>query len=251
MDDAYRKLVYSEELQNKYSRCIAGKNVDPKNLDFTKYQEALFETILNLLYYAFSRGNNDYDRVILFCSYIKVISRDYIVRNYFIRKAVYEILHCILLLLLEPGLNFKDKFEFKNHFKAPSNDKAEDTFRSLIYNETHVPVFYDLYSKLNDLQSSHGLNVEFYYRILKIVIHRLALLHSRFIIREDIAERIVNAYCQLYNKEKSEVQSALPNLDELALTYVASVKTATMAEDDDGMCHSLLKLGKQGDNSER
>lgn len=251
MDDAYRKLVYSEELQNKYSRCIAGKNVDPKNLDFTKYQEALFETILNLLYYAFSRGNNDYDRVILFCSYIKVISRDYIVRNYFIRKAVYEILHCILLLLLEPGLNYKDKIEFKKHFKASSNDKAEDTFRSLIYNETYVSVFYDLYSKLNDLQSSHGLNVEFYYRILKIVIHRLALLHSRFIIREDIAERIVNAYCQLYNKEKSEVQSALPNLDELALTYVASVKTATMAEDDDGMCHSLLKLGKQGDNSER
>lgn len=250
MDYAYRKLVYSKALQNKYSECVAGKNVDPKNLDFREYQEALFMAMLNLLYGAFSRGKSAYDRVALFCSYIKVISRDYIVRNYFIRKAVYEMLHCILLLLLEPGLEFKDEFEFKNHFNTPSSDNAEDTFRSILCNEAYVSLFFYICTKLNSLHSQQSLNVAFYYRILKIVIHRLALLHSRFIIREDVAKRIVDAYCQLYNVD-SEAQSFLPGLDELAMTYIASVKTATMAEDDDGMCQSLLKLGKQGGNSER
>lgn len=250
MDYAYRKLVYSKVLQNKYSECVAGKNVDPKNLDFREYQEALFMAMLNLLYGAFSRGKSAYDRVALFCSYIKVISRDYIVRNYFIRKAVYEMLHCILLLLLEPGLEFKDEFEFKNHFNTPSSDNAEDTFRSILCNEAYVSLFFYICTKLNSLHSQQSLNVAFYYRILKIVIHRLALLHSSFIIREDVAERIVNAYCQLYNGD-SEAQGFLPSLDELAMTYIASVKTATMAEDDDGMCQSLLKLGKQGGNSER
>lgn len=250
MDYAYRKLVYSKVLQNKYSECVAGKNVDPKNLDFREYQEALFMAMLNLLYGAFSRGKSAYDRVALFCSYIKVISRDYIVRNYFIRKAVYEMLHCILLLLLEPGLEFKDEFEFKNHFNTPSSDNAEDTFRSILCNEAYVSLFFYICTKLTSLHSQQSLNVAFYYRILKIVIHRLALLHSSFIIREDVAERIVNAYCQLYNGD-SEAQCFLPSLDELAMTYIASVKTATMAEDDDGMCQSLLKLGKQGGNSER
>lgn len=250
MDEAYRKLVYGEGLQKKYSECVAGESVDPKNLDFTKYQKALFNAILKLVHDAFCYEENDYDKVILLCSYIKVISRDYIVRNYFIRKAVYEMLHCILLLLLEPRLKFTDEFEFKNYFKTPSNDNAEDTFRSILCNEAYVSLFYNLHSKLNSLCASSSLNVAFYYRILKIVIHRLALLHSRFIIREDVAKRIVDAYCQLYNGD-SEVQSFLPGLDELAMTYIASVKTATMAEDDDGMCQSLLKLGKQGGNSER
>ena len=182
----------------------------------------------------------------VFTSYLKVISRDYIVRNYFIRKAIYEVLHCILLLMvhLSPEGQYQDLNAFQALVRSLSRGRAEDEFYSIIMDEHYLSLFYTIWDKLRNLDTANGLNVEFLYRIFKIVAHRLALLHSRSIIREAVVNEVLHAYHRLWQQAEPETRKYLPSLDELVKTYIASIKTATMAEDDDGMCHNLLELGE-------
>lgn len=246
MDRAYRKLVYNPELQSLYFQCTAGKNTNPKALDFSSYQIELTKEILKLFCQALSSEDNTYERVMVFTSYLKVISRDYIVRNYFIRKAIYEVLHCILLLMvhLSPEGQYQDLNAFQALVRSLSRGRAEDEFYSIIMDEHYLSLFYTIWDKLRNLDTANGLNVEFLYRIFKIVAHRLALLHSRFIIREAVVNEVLHAYHRLWQQAEPETRKYLPSLDELVKTYIASIKTATMAEDDDGMCHNLLELGE-------
>lgn len=246
MNRAYETLIYGSDLQEEYRRCVEGDGVDPKNLCFTPYQIKLMKTLLSLLTDALDQRTNAYDRIMTFNSYIKVISRDYIVRNYFIREAIYTVLHCILILLIEPLEQNTSEEQFRQYFQAPSEaGLPENTFWDVISEENYCSMFYDIWKKLNCLGSKHGLNVDLIYRVLKITTHRLALLHSHFIIRGDVVNKVLTAYSALLDRCPSECRWHLPSIDELVKTYLASIKTATMSEDDDSMCHNLLELGSK------
>lgn len=252
MNRAYNTLVYSSSLQETYRRCTEGETVDPRNLDFTAYQTELMRTLLSLLCDALSDGKNDYDRIMVFSSYIKVVSRDYIVRNYFIREAIYLALHCILLLLIESPPRGCSLEAFQCYFQNASTDEAESMFFKTISDEYYVSQFYDIWKTFGNLEHSGGLNVDLLYRVFKIIAHRLALLHSRFIIRRDVVDKVLKSYCSLLDHCPSADNWYLPSVDELVKTYLASIKTATMSEDDDSMCHNLLELGddRNGRNTE-
>lgn len=246
MNRAYETLVYGAGLQEAYRRCVEGDGIDPKNLNFAPYQTELMKTLLSLLTGALNQRTNAYDRIMTFSSYIKVISRDYIVRNYFIREAIYTVLHCILILLIEPLEQDTSEEQFRQYFQAPSEaDLPENTFWDVISEENYCSMFYDIWKNLNGLGSAHGLNVDLIYRVLKITVHRLALLHSHFMIRGDVVNKVLAAYSALLDRCPSSCQWHLPSIDELVKTYLASIKTATMSEDDDSMCHNLLELGSE------
>ena len=247
MNEAYKTLVYNPRLQEIYLNCTAGEGVDPKAPDFSSYQTALMQAVLGLLAGAISSPGNEYERVIAFSSYLKVISRDYIVRNYFIRKAIYVTLHCILILLTLPLPQVKNQDDFTDYFKSKDDqkDSAEYDFYQIIYNKNYVSSFYVIWDRLNRVSQTKALRAYFLYRILKITVHRLALLHSRTIICPEVTARVLNAYQLLLEHTNPEDQRCLPNMAEWSKTYIASIKTATMAEDDDGMCYNLLELYKE------
>lgn len=244
MNQAYKTLVYNPKLQEIYLNCTAGKDADPKAPNFSAYRTALMQAVLGLLVNPLSSQKNEYERVITFSSYLKVISRDYIVRNYFIREAIYVVLHCILILLTLPLSQVKDQDDFTNYFK-PKNDQqacAEYDFYQIICNKNYASSFYVIWDHLNRVSRTKALRTYFLYRILKITVHRLALLHSRTIICPEVTDRVLNAYQLLLENTKPEDRNCLPSLAEWSKTYIASIKTATMAEDDDGMCYNLLSL---------
>lgn len=244
MNRAYETLVYGVDLQNAYRRCVEGDGVNPKSLNFVPYRTELMKTLLSLLTDALNAGGSSYDRIMAFSSYIKVISRDYIVRNYFIREAIYAVLHCILILLIEPLEPNTTEEQFQQHFQVPSTAiPLEDTFRNIISNENYYSSFYAIWSKLNRLDSRYGLKADLIYRVLKITVHRLALLHSNFIICREIVDKVLTAYSKLLDRCPPKDQWHLPSIDELVKIYLASIKTATMSEDDDSMCYNLLELG--------
>ena len=249
MNQAYKILVYNPQLQEFYLNCTTGENVDPKAPDFSVYQTALMQTVLGLLADSLSSQKDEYERVITFSSYLKLISRDYIVRNYFIRETIYVVLHCILILLTLPLPKFEDQAGFTKYFisdiTSHEDDRqvpAEHDFYQIICDKNYASSFYDIWNRLNRVSRAKALRTYFLYRILKITVHRLALLHSRTIICPEVTDRVLNAYQLLLENTKSEDRSCLPSLAEWSKTYIASIKTATMAEDDDGMCYNLLSL---------
>lgn len=204
-------------------------------------------TLLSLFSGALTAEGNDYDRIMTFSSYIKVVSRDYIVRNYFIREAIYSALHCILILLIESPPHNCDETQFQQYFQSATPiNHAEAAFFKTICDENYVSFFCNIWKQFDSLNSSKGLNVDLLYRVFKITAHRLALLHSHFIIEHEVVKKVLTAYSKLLDHCPIEDQWRLPSVDELVKTYLASIKTATMSEDDDSMCHNLLKLG--GDN---
>ncbi len=250
MDRAYRKLVYQCDLQNAYRRCTEEQGVDPKKPEFTAYQTKLMQELLSLFCEALDSSKNRYDQIMAFTSYIKVISRDYIVRNYFIRNAIYEALHCILILLIEPieqeSLPLDSSQDaFVSHFKKPCDDEMERTFRLIICQPEFNAAFYQIWRALHPLESSKEVEADLFYRVFKITSHRLALLHSPFIIRDSVALNVYNAYQEVRDTCPTAAKAYAPSFEELMKTYIASIKTATMAEDDDGMCYNLLGLGSE------
>lgn len=247
MNLAYIKLVYSRGLQKIYRNCAEGSHVDPKNLDFAPYQRELMVALLTLFSGALTPKGNDYDQIMTFSSYIKVVSRDYIVRNYFIREAIYSALHCILILLIESPPHNCDETQFQQYFQSATPiNHAEAVFFNTICDQSYASFFHDIWQRFGQLDRSQGLNVDLLYRVFKITAHRLALLHSHFIIEHEVVDKVLTAYSKLLDHCPIEDKWRLPSVDELVKTYLASIKTATMSEDDDSMCHNLLKLG--GDN---
>ena len=213
------------------------------------YQTALMQAVLGLLADSLSTQKNEYERVITFSSYLKVISRDYIVRNYFIRETIYVVLHCILILLTLPLPKFENKADFTKYFQSSISSReddwrvpAEHDFYQIICDKNYASSFYDIWNRLSRVSRTKALRTYFLYRILKITVHRLALLHSRTIICPEVTDRVLNAYQLLLENTKPEDQNCLPSMAEWSKTYIASIKTATMAEDDDGMCYDLLDL---------
>lgn len=203
--------------------------------------------LLTLFSGALTPKGNDYDQIMTFSSYIKVVSRDYIVRNYFIREAIYSALHCILILLIESPPHNCDETQFQQYFQSATPiNHAEAVFFNTICDQSYASFFHDIWQRFGQLDRSQGLNVDLLYRVFKITAHRLALLHSHFIIEHEVVDKVLTAYSKLLDHCPIEDKWRLPSVDELVKTYLASIKTATMSEDDDSMCHNLLKLG--GDN---
>lgn len=168
-------------------------------------QEELSKIILNLLSNCFEK--QEYEAIQEFCSYIKVISRDYLAKNYEVKKAVLN----VLINLFDGLVSFEQITDGK--------------LKNIIERIGEVPV---------SLQ----------YNVMKLIIRRLAIMRSDYIIYPGNIIKIVRAYGELKEKNESEADikrfAPLPDDDTVIVDYVASIKTATMEENDDGMCEKLL-----------
>ncbi len=203
MDNAYRKLLYDKDLQIIYEESRTSNN-------FESFKKKLKETILVLLLKSLNK-NNDYDKTFEFISYIKVISRDYLGKNYFIKESIFSILKELFKFLIENETkNFSDNriLEIVNKIKA--------------------------------------LPAVFQYRILKIIIHRLALMRSESIIEMDNIQLVIKKYNFLLEKSKSEALSFIStNINSMWISYLASIKIATMEENNDNICNVLCNEAKK------
>ena len=238
MDRAYRKLVFNENLQLKFD----GSNV--KDI-----KEKILREILKLLCESFESKRHDgseknkYEQIMEFNSYLKVISREHLSRNYFVREAIYAVLHCILLLLIMPMPDMGEIEEFAKHLEECfKNDKSETGLycgEMLKYWNGEEQYYRKIFENLRNMGEKKSIGADLQFRTFKIVIHRLALLHSDYIIRKDVVDQVLQAYEIM--TEGKENKSNL-KIDDLLTVYLASVKMASMAEDDDAMCRALYKL---------
>lgn len=210
MDEAYRKLLYNEDLQ---------KLLNLK--EFSNYKDKLKEKIVELLANCFDENDYDeeksYDAVFKFISYLKVISRDYLAKNYFIRETVFIVL--------------KDIFHFMIIEKGYGNIKK------------FISPFLDKNGKNNWLKifkSIAKLNKSLQYRIFKVIVHRLALMRCVEMFEEDVIRKTYEVFSNLNDNEDCEKKFLiLPTKEEMIISHLASIKTATMEEDNDLMCSVL------------
>lgn len=239
MNKAYRRLIYDESVQVDFN----GSNVET-------VKQQIKENILKLICEPFNLKSsaiphmapNKYNQIMAFNSYLKVISRDHLARNYFIREAIYMILHCIFLILILP-ISQNDNLEsIKEKLK---DNKKNRTDGSEIYYSEILEYFDDkkdyyrqILENIRNFDNKNRIHADLQFRIFKIVVHRLSLLHSDFIIKTDIVNQVIHAFDAIQNRH----DSSCPSMDEALNLYLASVKTASMSEDDNAMCESLFRL---------
>lgn len=229
MNNAYNVLLYCSELQKCYYECA---NADPQN--FEDYTRMIRKKIINLLKDCFGKGadNSDvakYDSVFKFISYIKVLSRDFLAKNYFVREVMMRLLKDICDLLIA-----NQDFTYK--------DDDLDVIRKKVRNSDGNG---EGIARINKKVISHVLQ----YRIYKVVTHRLALMRSDKII--DVVEQAIEAYEKIMRDEKSSEGSiediflCMPSEQDIFIDFLATIKTATMEDDDDAMCFKLLKFADE------
>lgn len=221
MDTAYRELLYDETLQDLFDKCRA-------IVEFTEYKNKLRDKIAKLLADCFNTVediiNEDekrkatYDAAFKFISYVKVISRDYLAKNYFIREAMYNVLHDIFNYMIIDRLH-----ELKSIIKwTKINDKN----------------MYIIFTKLFKIEKS------LQYRIFKVITHRLALMHTETMFQSETILKTYRVFDNMHKKESEEelhIFLALPNEEDMILSHIASIKTATMEENNNVSCSMLWK----------
>lgn len=149
MNDAYQKMIYDKVLQDLYYKCA-----NSKDNKYDDYEKAIKEKIKEMLKSCFDDEKTNYNNVMDYISYIKVISRNNLVKNFFVKKAIIEIMKDeIFDLINEKRINNKNKTE-----------KAID------------------------------LNIYFIFRMYKVLSHRLALLHSEKVIDVYFINNILKFY---------------------------------------------------------
>lgn len=252
MDDAYRKLLYDDRLQEIYSDC---RNTPESAQDkFENYKDALRKKIIEMLAGCFtgveesrrqlddyksskktdntnfvvmeSKLNEEiYNATFRFISYIKVISRDYLAKNYFIREAMYNVL-CDLFKIMTMSRG-----------ELSSNQFATDLI--------------EISLKIRNLKEENVIEAALQYRIFKVVTHRLALMKSEKMFQKDTIEKTNSAYEAMDKDEQKDVDEhtikdnekkiflALPSKYDMTTSYLASIKTATMEDDNDAVCFTL------------
>lgn len=229
IDKAYRELVYDREIQKNLN--VFANPKDEKNDNYSsskakslkQLQLCVRQKILKLLSDCFN-AKNIYDAVLNFISYIKVISRDYLAKNYFVKEAMLNIL-----------IDLYDIITANNKVIRKIEDNPEEW--KIIVNNIR-PMFVSE-------ENSKGICTALQYRIFKIVIHRLALMRSEYIIHEKNILKIALIYDYIQIKEKNEededlkIFADLPSAEKMEIDYISSIKTATMEENDDGMCFKL------------
>ena len=221
MDKAYRKLLYNATLQKTYNKCLKDLEKDqPDDTSrmFAPYLAELKKEILSLLADCF-KDKNTYDSVFDFISYIKVISRDYLAKNYFIKETMYRILYDIFNYQI--GSN-----QLRSILRKQFSDGNGKSFLTILRGIEHLPSL-------------------FQYRIFKVIAHRLSLVRSTELIQKNTMEDILKTYGSLKeraSKESDEIRCFLPlsSLEEMQISYLASVKTAAIEENNDNICIELL-----------
>ena len=239
MNKAYRKLIYDESVQISF---------DGSNVETVKQQ--IKENILKLICEPFNpkssaiphMATNKYNQIMAFNSYLKVISRDHLARNYLIREAIYMILHCIFLILILPisqNDNLESIKEKLNDNKKNRTDGSEIYYSEILeYFDDKKDYYRQILENIRNFDNKSIIHADLQFRIFKIVVHRLSLLHSDFIIKTDVVKQVMDAF-EAIQKRKD---SSAPSMDDAINLYLASVKTASMSEDDNAMCESLFRL---------
>lgn len=237
MDKAYRVLLYNNiEKGKKAEKTETLRDIykEARNKgDFKNYSAALRYKIVELLASCFNQ-KNQYSNVFEFISYIKVISRDYLAKNYFIREAMYDVLKYLFDVMITPrgelnSLNCPKWFDEGKHQKLLSKIRN---------NNDENPV----------------IEATLQYRIFKVITHRLAMMRYENMFQSKTIMKIVASCEAMFNGEKEinigqenkgkkisvkEIFLALPPREEMITSYLASVKTATMEENDDAVCLTL------------
>ncbi len=238
-DEAYRKLIYNQE-------CQLDPNSRKIDCEIEKIRSNITREIMKMLYGALTVDKNDteYDKIMKLNSYIKSISRQYLSRNYYVLESIYQILHCIFILMIwnDPINNL---IETKDNSGKESvlNNKARWVELFNLYPEEFKEMAKHLNLKAiidleqSDFEKQSRLRLETF----KTVIHRLAILHSDFIIKKEIVNRVMDIF-DIYDKNYDKIYDKnydKGEMDKVFIEYLASVKMATMTEDDDAMCLML------------
>ena len=233
MDRAYRELLYG----NSRNRPTADNESDSIN-----------DIILGLLVEALTKkdpavfdaeSSGEYAFVDCFVSYLKVISRDYLAHIYDIRAAIYNILHCIFILLILPN-SYNDLSDALEDLKKQTNEPMTLHYIGQIKAEVKKGKgnYNTIYKKIRN-DDGNKIDRRLQYRIFKTIAHRLAMLHSNYIVKPEIMEMASKAYGRI---TKDNVDQNFLNEERIPKDYLASLKMASMSEDDDAMCNQLKNL---------
>lgn len=224
LDRAYRKLIYDKELQEQYGQCIKSLSSSEKSTSeaFQPYCDMLKKSILQIFAECLSDNLDQYDKTFLFISYIKAISRDYLAKNYFIKEVMYEFL--------------TDLF----NFMLGGNGSVNSLLDSLRFGEVRSEIW--IFNRIKKLPPL------FQYRIFKVVTHRLALMRAKDLIQPETINKIWDTY-KAFRKSNGKWKGcdenaikflSLPSEKEMLISYLSSVKTVAIEENNDIVCLQLL-----------
>lgn len=171
-----------------------------------------------------AKEKNIYDRFMRIISYIKVISRDYLVSNYDVRKAIIKVMRDIVEVLLS-----QDGGSYQN-----DRDKEYDMdkeWKDVLYKAIRNP---EKSSKKKTISSS------LQFRLFNLVAHRLALLDDQMLLDSKlICEKIFPAHGRLMVIDPEEEIFCPIDPKKTLLQFVSSVKTAVMHRDNDSLCEQI------------
>lgn len=261
LDDAYKKLVYETqiELHNdlQYSRLSTNDQLQ-KYIYLEK--KIVYVKILKML--SSVQGETAYDNIMCIVSYIKVISRDNLGKNYIIRQTIIEIMKIMLQLLSKKGkLSKKIIEETVNENAYTYYLFQDDGGKRGIHNSYWKFTQLIRNNKRNNGELKLSIAPMLQYRLSKIITHRLAMLGSDEILRTDIIKQIGESTKEthfVFDEEKSAFYDYLymqsndanatdpnilsRNISTAVEDYCCSIKSATMSEKDIYMSFRLLKL---------
>ena len=198
MDTAYRDLVYNNSA------------------------EPIEERVQNLLLKA-AEDKNAYHRFMGLISYVKVISRDYLVNNYYIRQSIINAMRNILDIMLcneEEQEELKKQEKTKNLFNKIRNTKEEKPPKKI----------------------SSALQ----FRLFNLIAHRLALLDDHKLIDENLAATIIGAHSKLSEIDEAEkIFCPIIDIDKALIQFVGSIKTSVMHRNNDVLCQKVNDFAKK------
>ena len=220
MNNAYRELWYDGELLNIFDK-LRNSNKNEYQQNYQAYLVMLEDKIVALLAETLKLESSHYECIMEFISYIKVISRDYLAKNHYIKTVILN----VIIKLFKILMNSKDSKDIDALYAS----------ENLKNNWEKIKNYFQLNSKVP---------LALRYRIYKIIIHRIALLRSDYIIYFKTFLTIFQAYEYMIKANKNETNPFLrtPPYEVLMNDYIAAIKTATMEENNDGMCFKLLEL---------
>ncbi len=207
---AYMELLYDEKLSEEYEK-IRESPKEYLSERFKEYKSMVEKKIWGLLFNCFSQKVSSFEGAFNFISFLKVISRDFLAKNYFIKEAIYKVLETLLKIMIS-----------SEGYESPISNPIIESEKQL-------------YLIIASLDKS------LQYRILKITIHRLGLMRSRIIINEENVRNILRKFTELDNEKTSLLKKQTLSKSKMFYNYLFSIKAATMEENNDNMCFELMK----------
>lgn len=231
----YRRLYCTQRAYEKLIFPVSG-NGDTGNLESLCY-----DTILELINSKLKsvkeekeKQKRDYSMEASewLISYIKVISREHLVRYYHVRKAIVNVMYDLMKLLLHDKLD-----TLTNKLTAP--DSWEPIY-SLLGFRCEGAVL----SK-EDAGLCHSLR----YELFMTLVHRMSVLQCSIVLREEYRDAAMNYCKQLavdYFRDAAmgcnpNCLIELPSEETMRNRYVKSIKTATMLTTDDAPAYQIAR----------